>query len=88
MPLLADYIRSTHTPDGAVVLDVKRGRMFRFNPTGSRILELLRSGAVEPEIAAMLVREFSADPATAESDTNRFLTELRQYALLEPQSPR
>jgi hypothetical protein len=34
----------------------------------------------------MLVREFSADPATAESDTNVFLTALRQNALIEPQS--
>jgi hypothetical protein len=49
-------------------------------------LQLLRSGAEESEIARMLVREFSADPATAESDTSVFLTALRQNALIEPQS--
>jgi hypothetical protein len=86
MVRFSDGVRSTHSVDGAVILDVKRGQIFRLNLTGSRILQLLRSGAEEPEIACMLVREFSADPATAESDTNVFLTALRQNALIEPQS--
>jgi hypothetical protein len=80
---LADSVRKTHTPDGAVVLDVKHGRMFRFNSTGSRILQLLSSGTEEQEIAAMLVREFSADPVTAESDASTFLASLQRYALVE-----
>lgn len=83
---LADSVRSMHTLDGAVVLDVKRGRMFRFNSTGSRILQLLSSGTEEPDIAGMLVREFSADPATAESDTRSFLGSLRRHALVETHS--
>ena len=85
---LSGSVRSTHSADGGVILDVKHGQIFRFNSTGSRILQLLRSGAEKPEIARMLVREFSADPATAESDTNVFLAALRQNALLEPQSLR
>ena len=88
MVRLSDSVRSTHSADGAVILDVKRGRIFRFNPTGSRILQLLRSGAEEHEIVRMLVEEFSADPATAESDTNAFLTALRQNALIEPRQQR
>jgi|HubBroStandDraft_4_1064222.scaffolds.fasta_scaffold59927_3 hypothetical protein len=88
MVRLSDSVRSTHSADGAVILDVKRGRIFRFNPTGSRILQLLRSGAEEHEIVGMLVEEFSADPATAESDTNAFLTALRQNALIEPRQQR
>jgi hypothetical protein len=85
---LSDGVRSTYSGDGAVILDVKRGQIFRFNLTGSRILQLLRSGAEESEIACMLVREFSADPATAESDTNAFLAALRQNALIEPRPQR
>jgi hypothetical protein len=80
---LSDSARSTHTADGAVVLDVKRGRMFRFNATGSRILQLVQSGADENEIVQKLVREFSADPATAETDTETFIASLRKHALIE-----
>ena len=80
---LSDSARSTHTADGAVVLDVKHGRIFRFNRTGSRILELLRSGMEEKDIPGLLVREFSADPATAETDADAFIALLRQHALIE-----
>lgn len=85
---LSDNVRSTHSADGAVVLDVNRGRMFGFNQTASRILQLLRSGTEQPEIAHVLVEEFSVDPATAESDSNAFLMALRENALLELQSER
>lgn len=81
---LSDSARSSHTADGAVVLDVKRGRMFRFNLTGSRIWQLLQSGAEERDIPGLLVRELSADPATAAADTEAFIESLRQHALAEP----
>lgn len=84
MVRLSDAVCSTRSADGAVALDRKNGRMFRLNPTGSRILELLRSGAEANEIARVMIDEFSADPATAEADTQAFLELLRQHALLEP----
>ena len=80
---LSDSARSTHTADGAVVLDVKYGRMFRFNPTGSRIWQLLRSGVEEKNIPGLLVREFSADPTTAAADTEAFIASLRRHELIE-----
>jgi len=45
-------------------------------------------GAERPEIVQMLVEEFSADPETAESDTNAFVMALQQNALLQPQAQR
>jgi hypothetical protein len=84
MPRLSDSVRTTHTGDGAVVLDISRGRMFTFNPTGSRILQLLNTGVEEKEIALTLVQEFSADPRTADADVGEFLTLLRQHALVGP----
>jgi hypothetical protein len=84
MLLLSPNVRSTHTADGAVLLDIQQGRIFSFNPTGSRILQMLRSGAEKEDIALMLVREFSADPETAETDTGEFLDMLRQNSLVEP----
>lgn len=84
MPRLSDSVRTTHTGDGAVVLDINRGRMFTFNSTGSRILQLLNTGVEEKEIAPTLVQEFSADPRIADADVGEFLALLRQHALVEP----
>lgn len=83
---LSDKVRSTHTSDGAIALDIRGGRMFTFNATASRILELLKNGTGEKEIALMLVSEFSVDPATAKTDADEFLTLLRQHALIESRS--
>jgi len=86
MLTLSDGVRSSQTPDGAIVLDIRGGRMFTFNATGSRILELLKSGTGEKEIALMLVSEFSVEPETAKTDADEFLTLLRQHALIESRS--
>lgn len=83
MLLLTPNARSTYTADGAVLLDIRQGCMFTFNPTGSRILQMLKPGVEEKEIALMLVQEFSADPETAAADTTEFLRLLRERALVE-----
>ena len=41
---LSEQVRSTHNQDGAVVLDILHGQMFRLNLVGSRMLELLKGG--------------------------------------------
>ena len=47
---VSETVRSSHNPDGAIVLDVQQGQMFNLNFVGSRILELLKSGSTESEI--------------------------------------
>jgi Coenzyme PQQ synthesis protein D (PqqD) len=84
MPKLSRNLRTTYTADGAVVLDVARGRIFRFNPIGSQILSMLERGLEKGEIVSTLIREFSADALTAESDTGEFLTTLISHSLVEP----
>jgi hypothetical protein len=84
MPRLSDSVRTTYNGDGAVVLDIHRGRMFTFNATGSRILQLLNGGVEEKEIARTLVQEFSANPQIVDTDVSEFFTLLRQHALVEP----
>ncbi len=80
---LSEHLRTARTGDGTVLLDIRHGQMFAINPTGSRIVELLQLGASETEIPSLLVREFSVDPTTAESDTAEFVQLLRQYALVD-----
>ena len=79
---LSQHVRSTHRQDGAVVLDVLHGQMFRLNLVGSRMLELLKQGHSEEEIAEQLSQEFGVGRETVTSDLQEFLTHLAKHHLL------
>jgi hypothetical protein len=79
---VADNVRSTHSQDGGIVLDILHGQMFHLNLVGSRILELLKHGSSEPQIVEQLVRDFGIDRATAEMDVREFIEMLQKYHLL------
>ena len=76
-------VRSTHNRDGAVVLDVLHGQMFRLNLVGSRMLELLKQDRTENQIADELSKEFGADRETVLADLKEFLAHLERHRLLE-----
>jgi hypothetical protein len=80
---LSEQIRSTHNQDGAVVLDIRHGQMFRLNFVGSRILELLKQGRAEAQIAEEIAREFSVTQEIVEFDLREFLAHLEKHDLLE-----
>jgi hypothetical protein len=80
---LSDNVRSTHSQDGAIVLDVKQGQMFNINFVGSRILELLKSGYSELEIVDKIGREFGVTRDLAENDVREFLQTLKERQLVE-----
>jgi len=79
---VAKNVRSTHSQDGGIVLDILHGQIFRLNFVGSRILELLKHDCAPPEIAGQLVREFGIDRATAETDVREFVEMLEKHRLL------
>jgi hypothetical protein len=79
---LQEQVRSTHNQDGAVVLDLRHGQMFRLNFVGSRILELLKQGNAEPQIVAEICREFGAGREIVETDVREFLAHLEKHQLL------
>ena len=83
---VSDSVRSTHGQDGAIVLDVQQGQMFNLNLVGSRILELLESGASDGEIANVVSREFNADIEMVGYDVKEFLETLERYKLLKDAS--
>lgn len=76
-------IRSTHGRDGAVVLDIREGRMFNLNFVASRILKHLESGLSQPTIVEEIIREFEVSRELAENDVHEFLHTLRKYQLLQ-----
>lgn len=82
MHKVSDSVRSTHDRDGAIVLDIQRGRMFNLNLVGSRIMELLECGSTEEQITDAISREFSADIETIRKDVAEFLEELKAHKLV------
>lgn len=79
---VSEGVRSTHGPDGAIVLDVQQGQMFNLNCVGSRILELLESGLEEREIVKMISHEFNASREAVEKDVHEFIEALRKHKLV------
>lgn len=80
---VSEGLRSTHGQDGAIVLDVRQGQMFNVNFVGSRILELLKSGASESQILDVISREFDVSRDIAESDLREFIETLTKHRLVE-----
>jgi hypothetical protein len=80
---LSAQVRSTHNQDGAVVLDILHGEMFRLNFVGSRMLELLKQGRTETQIADELSNEFGAARETVAADLQEFLAHLEKHHLLD-----
>lgn len=79
---ISNSIRSTHGQDGAIVLDIQQGLMFNVNLVGSKILELLQTGAGESEIVNAIRLEFKEDQGVVEQDVRAFIESLKQHKLL------
>jgi hypothetical protein len=82
MICLPENVRSLTSPDGAVLLDLRRGKIFRLNPTGATILELLLRGYQEDRIAAELSERWGIDRHLAFADLHSFLNSLASNQLL------
>lgn len=80
---VAEGVRSTHGQDGAIVLDIRQGQMFKLNLVGSRILELLETGATESAIVDEISQKFAVSRDIAQSDVQEFIESLKQHHLLE-----
>lgn len=79
-------IRRVSSADGGVVLDLRRGAMFRVNPLGSRVLDLLDGGKSPRQIAEQISAEFGITLGRAQADIAEFFTSLENYGVLNPQN--
>jgi hypothetical protein len=82
---LSETVRSTHGQDGAVILDIGKGNMFRLNAVGSHMFQLLEMGHSEIQIVEEIAREFSADRMTVTADLSEFLDHLQAHGLFQPE---
>ena len=65
-----------------IVLDLENSKYVTVNGAGAVIWERLVAGASVDELVEELVESFDIDDATARSDTEAFLDDLRQRNLL------
>lgn len=82
MPAMRERIRSTHTTDGGIVLDIDKGMMFSLNSSASAIYQLMETGSCEDKIVDELVRRFGISVDVARRDLNDFRETLKNHALL------
>ena len=81
-------VRSTKNDDGGIVLDIDHGQMFKLNPVGSLILESLRKGCAEIEIAKEISRRHSISEEIAMADVIEFIKSLEEHKLVRTYSKR
>lgn len=68
--------------DGIVILDARRGRLFRSNLAGMFIWRCLEQHQSFEAIADRIHTEFQIARATAREHTGRFLAELERHCLI------
>jgi hypothetical protein len=79
---IPDEIRSTSNRDGGTVLNITRNQIFHVNAVGALILEALRQGCDEAQIAAEVTRRYDVSEDTALADVHEFLESLKQNNLI------
>jgi hypothetical protein len=80
---ISGAIRSASTPDGAVLLDVRQGRILSLNSMGSRVFEMLRGGLDENQIAGEISKDFGVDADYARTDVLDFIRTLQEHNVIE-----
>jgi hypothetical protein len=88
MAPLANNIRRVSSADGGIVLDLRRGTMFRLNPLGSQILDLLDRGEPLPRIAVQISEQCGVPLAVVQTDVKEFLYALELHGVLDPRGPK
>jgi len=77
-----DTIRRVTNADGGVVLDLRRGAMFRVNPLGARVLDLLDEGSSPAQIAEKLSTEFAVALSEVQTGVTEFVESLKAHGVL------
>src|ERR1051325_2485810 len=82
---LSPHVRSTHSDDGAVLLDIKGGMCYSLNVVGARAWAALESskwGMRLEKIVQALKPQFSVSVQELESDVVEYLQKLETIGLV------
>lgn len=83
MAHLAKDVRRVSSSDGSIVMHLRRGTMFRINPVGSKILDLLEREVSVGEIAEQISREFGVAREMVRADVRDFLACLEAHGVVD-----
>jgi hypothetical protein len=83
MLTISRSVRLTTSQDGGILLDVEQGQIFRLNPVGMRILELVEEGHDGPSLTRALSCELDVPEQVVREDVRDFLSQLRERRLIE-----
>ena len=79
---ISGAIRKTSTRDGAVLLDIERGRILSLNRMGSRVFQMLEDGLDQDQIAGEISKDFAVDAGQVRTDVLAFIGTLRDHDVL------
>ena len=83
MLTISSSVRLAKSQDGGILLDVEQGEIFRLNPVGTRIIELLKEGHDRLSLTRALSCEFDVPEQVVREDVRDFLSQLRERRLIE-----
>ena len=75
-------VRSTRNEDGAIVLNILAGQIFRVNSVGGLILERLKQGRTESQIIEEISSACRTTQEVVRADLGQFLQSLEKHGLL------
>lgn len=78
-------VLAAHLDGESVLLEMNRKRYFRLNETGQAIWHALEAGRSRDALVAELIETFDVDEASARAEVERFMAELADAGLLEPE---
>lgn len=83
----ASSLRIAAEADGAILLDLVRGKFFRVNPMGSKIIQILQQGKSVSDVIEQISLENDTDIDIVRVDVEEFIHLLRERGLLESSAP-
>jgi len=78
---LHDYVTTTRTDGGLVLLDERSGRYWQINESGTVALEVLLGGGTLDSAAEAVVRRYVVEPGCAVEDVRLLIERLRAARL-------
>ena len=85
VPAPSRSVLAAHLDGESVLLEMKRKRYYRLNETGQVIWRALEAGRSYRAVVAELIDTFEVDETSAQAELARFVAELSDAGLLEPQ---
>lgn len=83
MAMKLPRLQTVIDPDGAAILDIKRGQISTLNASGAFVWQCLQQGEMVDEIVTELARETGEQIATVDRDVRDFIENLKDEHLLK-----